>query len=89
VDVTIKTDNLKFNIGGNFLFNVADYLIPVFKDYVREQVEAQIEATLTLEIPKVVNAYIQKDNGFYIPWPGSKYANFTIDTSVETNPVVF
>ncbi len=46
-EINISLDNLEFDIGGSFLLNVVDYLIPIFEVFIRKEIKKQVEAKLT------------------------------------------
>lgn len=83
----IDTNKITFDLGGSFLLNIADLLIPIVKGTfagpVSNLVTRQIRA-----LPDAFNGYMIDNNGFVnfgsVFWKGnSPYTSLTVDLSLD------
>lgn len=82
----LDTKKIQFDLGGNFLLSVADFLIPILRGFFRGPLEKLVTDQIRT-FPTKFNTYVRDNNGFYVfgkefpdifP-PTSPYASLTLD----------
>ncbi len=92
----LDTKKIQFDLGGNFLLSVADFLIPILRGFFRGPLEKLVTDQIRT-FPAKFNNYVINNNGFFVfgkefpesITPKSPYYNVTFDYQLVEDVKIF